>query len=185
MPSHQIHLAIAKRYIEKHEVEDKEAFIEGSIAPDFVKPKEISHYTIPTSKEDLLEHLKAKVDINRFLKENKIETDYDKGVLLHLITDKIFFTEFFSEEFLKSTNYHEFTEDLYTSYGKMNGYLEEKYHIILKEELAEKIRQEIEAAKKHHKVTAKVGKNIVPLDELDIFIEKMSDVNLEEYMTKE
>ena len=39
MPSHQIHLAIAKRYIEKHEVEDKEAFIEGSIAPDFVKPK--------------------------------------------------------------------------------------------------------------------------------------------------
>lgn len=185
MPSHQIHLAIAKRYIEKHEVEDKEAFIEGSIAPDFVKPKEISHYTIPTSKEDLLEHLKAKVDINRFLKENKIETDYDKGMLLHLITDKIFFTEFFSEEFLKSTNYHEFTEDLYTSYGKMNGYLEEKYHIILKEELAEKIRQEIEESKKHHKVTAKVGKNIVPLEELDMFIEKMSDVNLEEYCTEE
>lgn len=185
MPSHQIHLAIAKRYIEKHEVEDKEAFIEGSIAPDFVKPKEISHYTIPTSKEDLLEHLKAKVDLNRFLRENKIKTDYDKGMLLHLITDKIFFTEFFSEEFLKNTDYHEFTEDLYTSYSQMNGYLEEKYHIILKEELAEKIRQEIEESKKHHKVTAKVGKNIVPLDELDIFIEKMSDVNLEEYVTKE
>lgn len=185
MPSFQIHLAIAKRYIEKHEVEDKEAFIEGSIAPDFVKPKETSHYTIPTSKEDLLEHLKAKVDLNRFLKENEIKTDYDKGVLLHLVTDKIFYTEFYTKEFLKNTNYHEFTEDLYTSYSQMNGYLEEKYHIILKEELAEKIRQEIEESKKHHKVTAKVGKNIVPLEELDMFIEKMSDVNLEEYCTEE
>ena len=185
MPSHQIHLAIAKRYIEKHEVEDKEAFIEGSIAPDFVKPKEISHYTIPTSKEDLYEHLKAKVDLNRFLRENEIKTDYDKGVLLHLMTDKIFFTEFFSEEFLKSTNYHEFTEDLYTSYSQMNAYLEEKYHIVLKEELAEKIKQEIEASKKHHNVSAKLGKNVVPLDKLDAFIERMSNVNLEEYITKE
>ncbi len=185
MPSHQIHLAIAKKYIEKHEVEDKEAFIEGSIAPDFVKPKEISHYTIPSSKEDLYEHLKAKVDLNRFLRENEIKTDYDKAVLLHLMTDRIFFTEFFSEEFLKHTNYHEFTEDLYTSYSQTNGYLEEKYHIILKEELAEKIREEIEASKQHHKVSAKTGKNIVPLDKLNAFIERMSSVNLEEYITKE
>ena len=185
MPSFQIHLAIAKRYTEKHKIEDKEAFIEGSIAPDFVKPKEISHYTIPVQTEALWDHLEAKVDLNRFLKENKIKTDYDKGVLLHLVTDKIFYTEFYSKEFIENTNYHQFTENLYTSYDQTNEYLEEKYHIILKKELAERIDKEIEGSKKYQKVSDKAGKNILPLDKLDAFIERMSNMNLEEYITKE
>lgn len=185
MPSFQIHLAIAKRYTEKHQIEDKEAFIEGSIAPDFVKPKEISHYTIPVQTEALWDHLEAKVDLNRFLKENKIKTDYDRGVLLHLVADKIFYTEFYSKEFIESTNYHQFTKDLYTSYDQTNEYLEGKYHIVLKQPLAEKIRKEIEGSKKHQQVSDETGKNIISLDKLDAFIERMSDVNLEEYMTKE
>ncbi len=182
MPSHQIHLAIAKRYMEKHKVEEKEEFIEGSIAPDFIKPKEISHYTIPIPRESLFEHLKAKVDLERYLRENKIETDYDKGIFLHLLTDKTFFTEFFSEKFLNSINYHEFTEDLYTSYGKINKYLEQKYPLELKEEIIDKIGKEIEESKKHHQVSAQAGKSILPLEKIDHFIEKMSSVNLEDYM---
>ena len=49
----------------------------------------------------------------------------------------------------------------------------------------EKIRKEIEGSKKHQQVSDETGKNIIPLDKLDAFIERMSDVNLEEYMTKE
>lgn len=112
MPSFQIHLAIAKRYMEKHKIEDKEAFIEN-------------------------------------------------------------------------INYHQFTENLYTSYDQTNEYLEEKYHIILKKELAERIDKEIEGSKKYQKVSDKAGKNILPLDKLDAFIERMSNMNLEEYITKE
>ena len=136
MQSFQIHLAIAKRYMEKHEIQDKDAFYEGSLAPDFVRPKEKSHYTIETPKENLVEHLKAKVDLNRFLKENEIKNDYDKGVFLHLLTDKIFFTEFFEEEFMRNTDYKEFTENLYISYNETNPYLVEKYQIVLNREMS-------------------------------------------------
>jgi len=185
MPSFQIHLAIAKKYIEKHEVQDKDAFMEGSIAPDFVRPKEKSHYTIGIPNDDLVENAKNKVDLKRYLKENKVETDYEKGVFLHLLTDKIFFTEFFDEDYYKQTTYQEFCEDLYISYNKTNSYIEEKYHIVLKKDMIEKIREDIEKSKKEKKVILQEGKNILPLDKIDAFIERMSNVNLEEYITKE
>ena len=41
MPSIHIHLAIAERYVEKHEINNKNELLEGSIAPDFVRPKVI------------------------------------------------------------------------------------------------------------------------------------------------
>lgn len=182
MPSHQIHLAIAKRYIEKNKIENEEEFIEGSIAPDFVRPKEKSHYTIPASKENLWEYVKSKVDLQRFLKENEIKTYYDKGIFLHLLTDRKFFTEFFNEEFYKKTNYNEFTENLYTSYTNTNEYLIRKYHIILKEEIEEKIKKEIHLSKEQRKISGNIGKDILPLEKLDAFIEEMSDINIEEYL---
>lgn len=181
MPSFQIHLAVAKRYIEKHEIQDKEAFYEGSVAPDFVRPKEKSHYTIETSRDDLVEHLKAKVDLDCFLQENEIKTDYDKGVLLHLITDKIFFTEFFDEEYLRNVDWHEFTENLYYSYTKTNEYLQEKYQIIINKELSERIHQDIEKSNKEKKIFDEEGKQIISIDKLDTFIERISDIKLEEY----
>lgn len=185
MPSFQIHLAIAKKYIEKHEVQDKDAFMEGSIAPDFVRPKEKSHYTIGIPNDNLIENAKNKVDLKRYLKENKVETDYEKGIFLHLLTDKIFFTEFFDENYYKQTTYQKFCEDLYISYNKTNSYIEEKYHIVLKKDMIEKIREDIEKSKKEKKVILQEGKNILPLDKIDDFIERMSNVNLEEYITKE
>lgn len=186
MPSFQIHLAIAKRYIEKHEIGEKEAFIQGSVAPDFVRPKEISHYTIGIPNNNLLENLTNKVDIKRYLKENKISTTYDQGVFLHLLTDRIFYTEFFDKEFIQNTTQQEFSEDLYTSYEQINDYLINKYQVDdIPSELREKIKDYIEKAKQEQKITAKTGKNILPLGKLDDFIERMSNMNLEEYITKE
>ena len=185
MPSFQIHLAIAKRYIDKHEIQDKDAFFDGSLVPDFVRPKEKSHYASETHKEGLVEHLKAKVDLNRFLRENEIKTDYDKGVFLHLLADKIFFTEFFDEEILKSIDRHEFTKNLYSSYNNSNAYLQEKYQVKIKKELEERMKQDIEQSRKEKKMSHEEGKNIIPLDKLDAFIERLSDVNIEEYVKKE
>lgn len=183
MPSFQIHLAIAKRYIEKHEIGEKEAFIQGSVAPDFVRPKEISHYTIGIPNNNLLENLTNKVDIKRYLKENKISTTYDQGVFLHLLTDRIFYTEFFDKEFIQNTTQQEFSEDLYTSYGKINNYLAKKYQIEdIPKQLLERIENYIERSKKEQKVTAKTGKDILPLEKIEAFIEKMSSINLKDFI---
>lgn len=183
MPSFQIHLAIAKKYIEKHEIEDKEAFIEGSVAPDFVRPKEKSHYTIGILGDNLVENLKNKVSIEKYLKENKVNTTYEQGVFLHLLADKIFYTEFFDKEFIQKTTQQEFGENLYTSYEQINEYLISKYQVEdIPSELRGKIKDYIEKSKKEQKVTAKTGKNILPLDKLDAFIERMANINLEDYM---
>lgn len=182
MPSFQIHLVIAKRYMEKHKVEDKEAFMEGSIAPDFARPKEKSHYTIGIPNDNLIENAKNKVDLERYLKENKVETDYEKGIFLHLLTDKTFFMEFFDENYYKQMTYHDFTEDLYISYNEINPYLEEKYHLVLKKDMMEKIREDIGKSQKEKKLILKEEKNILPLDRVDAFIERMSDVDIEDYI---
>ena len=72
MPGFHIHLSIGNRYIEKHKVQDKKQFLEGVIAPDF-EEKGKSHYTLPSTKDNLVEHLKCKVSIENFLKEHKLE----------------------------------------------------------------------------------------------------------------
>lgn len=186
MPSIHVHLAIGKRYIQKNKVNNTEEFLKGIVAPDFAKSKEKSHYTvIRKSKGNLIEDLKYKVNIEEFLKENRIETDYEKGVFLHILTDKIFFNEFFEEKYLQNVGYKKFAQDLYYSYSIINLYLEKKYNIIFSEEEAKKLEDNIQEAKKLKKIDNIVkGKNILPIDKLEEFIEKMSDINLNEVARK-
>lgn len=158
MPSFQIHLAIAKRYMEKHIIQNRDAFMEGSIAPDFVRPKEKSHYTIGIAGEDLIENAKNKVDIKRYLKENKVETDYEKGVFLHLLTDKIFFTEFFDEDFLRHSTYHSFTEDLYVSYNQTNRLYRRKISFRVKRRDDGKNKRRYYKIKERKRINIKRGK---------------------------
>lgn len=183
MPGFHIHLAIGNRYIEKHGIKDKESFLWGIIAPDFAENKTKSHYTKPSKPNaSIIESSKNKVCIEDFLKENEVKTDYEKGVFLHLLTDKIFFTEFFPIDYLESVTYEQFLKDLYTSYGLTNAYVEKKYQIKFSKELLEKISLNIkENAKKKH-IEGQKGNNIIPIDKLDEFIEKMSDISVKDYL---
>lgn len=183
MPGFHIHLAIGNRYIEKHEVKNKEQFLEGIIAPDF-EDKDKSHYTRRIETNSLIEHLKNKVIIEDFFKQNKVQTDYQKGILLHLLTDKLFFTEFFPKEYMEKISYKDFTKDLYTSYGETNDYIAKKYHIQFSKELAEKIEKDIEENRKRKNMTDEKGNNIIPINKLEEFIEKVSDINLDEYIAR-
>ena len=185
MPSFQIHLAVAKRYIEKHKIVNEESFIEGNIAPDFVRPKEKSHYTIETTSGDLLEKMKNKVDLERYLRENEIKTDYDKGIFLHLLTDKIFFSDFFDREVIQKINHQEFNENLYISYEEINFYLKQKYPIIISKSLMERMKQDIEKSKIEKQLSLKEGKQIISLEKLDAFIERTSDIDLDTYIKLE
>lgn len=183
MPGFQIHIAIGKRYLIKHnDIKEEEEFLNGVIAPDFVEDKAKSHYTIETSRDNLKEYLKSKVDLKAFLRENKIETDYEKGVFLHLLTDKLFFTEFFSDDYLNNVEYKTFCKDLYTSYDETNAYIEEKYNIQFNKSIQEKIQRNIEDSKKEKKMDNEKGINILPIEELDKFIEYASSIDIDKYI---
>lgn len=132
MPGFTIHIAIAKEYVEKHknEIKNENEFIEGTIAPDLneemteiAKNKSVTHYgkwgkyQVETNIKEFLEDEKVKID-----------KDYWKGYLLHLIVDHYFYNKFFIKEFcmMKQNN-----DRFYNDYDCLNCKLIKKYNIKL------------------------------------------------------
>lgn len=183
MASFNIHLSVAKRYMDKNSIDDKEEFIRGSIAPDLAEDDNKSHYSGYRDKTDILSALKNKVLLDKYLEENSIESPYDKGVFLHLITDNLFFTDFFDEEYLLITGYKAFCKDLYYSYDICNQYLEEKYQIDYGK-YREAIENNIKKDNTEKEIDNSDRTNILPYEKLDSFIERVSNINLEEYKNK-
>lgn len=194
MPGFNIHLAVGKRYLEKikldkrDDVRDERAFCEGILAPDLVENKKITHYTGNTNTNDLEKYLEDKVRLTLFLKENKVDTDFEKGVFLHLLTDRLFFTEFFDKEYINNINYDDFVNCLYYSYESTNEYLYKKYDIDLSV-YGDRLIKNIEKNKKEKKIEnspeqIKKRKQIFTVEELDKFIEKISDIDLKEEVKK-
>jgi len=181
MPSFDIHLAIARNYVKNHkDITNVQDFIKGSIAPDLVADKRISHYTKEQDKDDLAKSLKNKVAIDEYLKQNEIKTDYDKGVYLHLLTDYLFFNHFFDEEFLKQEDGKSFRKDLYYSYIVTNEYLKGKYDTSYGV-FQEQIEKEIRHSQKSAEYQKEKRNNIIPFEQLDQFIDQVSKTDLKSY----
>lgn len=181
MASFNIHLAVGIRYVEKQEtIKDIESFYKGIVDPDLADDKKASHYSGSRNKENILLYLENKVLLNEFLKKENIDTDYQKGIFLHLITDYLFFNNFFDKEYLKNISYEEFCKDLYYSYAKTNKYLEEKYKID-DSKYKEKINNNIKKDYKEKNASSEFGNNILPFSKLDEFIEYISDIDLIKY----
>ena len=127
MPGFVIHLAVANEYIRKHqnEIKQKEDFLKGVIAPDFTTDKSKTHY----AKDSINTNLKL------YLESNIVNTDYEKGFFLHLITDCIFYQKYFKN----------LTTSLYNDYDVLNKTIIEKYNVkVLKEiEPYAKYKQEV------------------------------------------
>ena len=60
MASSVIHLAVAKKFLEKNPNLNKKEVLKGSLYPDTVK-KDISHYTDLNRGTDNVSHLKGKI----------------------------------------------------------------------------------------------------------------------------
>ena len=183
MPSFNIHLAVAVTCFERHEIENKEEFFRGNIAPDLVADKSISHYTGMRDKNYLRQFVFEKVRLNEFLKENKVETDYEKGVFLHLATDFIFYQEILSDEYLASVDYDKMIQDLYYTYRNTNQYLEEKYNIHSLN-LDEVMESNIKKTLIRMNVDDSCGNNLLPEDIMDKFIDKLSKLDIYNYIEK-
>lgn len=187
MPGFNIHLAIGKRYIEKQKniIKNENSFYNGLVAPDLVTDKKVSHYTAETNTSNLEKYLQGKVRLDLYLKDNKVETDFEKGVFLHLLTDYLFFNEFFKKEYIKNITYQDFVRDLYYSYEKTNDYLNKKYNIDFSI-FGDRLIKNIEKNKKEKnlKEDMKNRKLIFSEKDLDEFIEKVSSINIDEVVMR-
>ncbi len=123
MPGYIIHLATATEYIRKHEneIKNKEEFFKGSIAPDLTtkENKVITHYGQGSDK----------VELRKYLQANDINSDYNKGYFLHLITDYIFYNKL-----LEYTS-----KQIYNDYDILNEYLIKKYSVTVLDEIKDKV----------------------------------------------
>lgn len=127
MPGYIIHLAAATEYMRKHknEIKNKTEFFQGVISPDLTtkENKKNTHYG----------NNSAEIFLRKFLTEISIETDYEKGYFLHLITDYIFYNKL-----LVYTS-----KEIYNDYDILNEYLLSKYQITIPTEVHEKIKDNI------------------------------------------
>lgn len=182
MASFQIHLMIGKKYLQKNSsILKKEEFYQGVIAPDLEKDKSKSHYSGPLDKNNLCEYLKNKVNLKDYLKENQIDTDYQKGVFLHLITDFLFYNEFFEKSYLRSVTYEKFVKDMYYSYDLMNDWIGQEWKVGLPVNMIRQINEDIEKSKNEKNSIGYIGQNILPIEKLEKWMEDVSSICLEEY----
>ena len=114
MPGYTIHLAIGEQYAKKNKIENKQEFINGIIVPDLIDKKH-SHFADENGNPQL----------EAFIKCISLDTDYNKGYFLHLITDYLFYNRFLQQ----------FSEEIYHDYNKLNRFLIEKYNIHIPQEI--------------------------------------------------
>lgn len=182
MASFSIHLAIANKYLENYNVENKMDFIRGVIAPDLVENKAISHYGRYQSRDNAYTFFATKVELLDYLRKENDDSSYQKGVFLHLATDYIFFNDFFSKEFLEENSVEKFSSDIYYSYDLVNDYVDKKYDVNyydFKEQVAAKIN-----VKKVYIDEDMTKVNLLPKEKLDKFIEYMGNIDLDIYREK-
>lgn len=153
MPGYVIHLAVAEEYLRKHKNnnENYNEFIEGVIFPDGVKDKSLTHYGKGSSKTNLY----------AFLEDNKMDTSFNRGYFLHLLTDYIFYNRYISI----------FTNDMYNDYDILNKELLEKYKVIL----PEKVKNQV-----FFKDEPYSNLKILSIDMVNKFINEVSSISLDD-----
>lgn len=121
MAGYVIHLAIAETYKNNYpeDIENYEEFIKGVISPDSVKDKAITHYGIKSSK----------VNLKSYLEQNEIDSSYNKGYFLHLVTDYLFYNKFLDY----------FSKDIYNDYDILNKDLIEIFDVKIPEGIQDSV----------------------------------------------
>ena len=152
MPSFTIHLAVAKKYIEKHPEENKEEFYRGVIDPD-LKDKSVSHFGPNSSSPDL----------NRYIQEVGLNSSYNRGYFLHLLTDDLFYNRYLEM----------FSEEIYDDYDRINRRLIEKYQLTIPENIKAKVDFKDEKTK------------ILDFEGICKFIDTVGNIDIESYKRKE
>lgn len=148
MPSFTIHLAVAKKYLEKHKNENEEEFYRGVIAPD-LKDKATSHFGQYSSTPDL----------NRYCREVGLNSSYNRGYFLHLLTDDLFYNKYLER----------FSTEIYDDYNKINQAIIDKYGLKIPDIIKELVKFEN-------------GKTrLLNFDSICKFIDTVGNIELKDY----
>lgn len=154
MPGYVIHLAVGEEFIKNHpnEIKNYNAFTDGIIYPDSVKDKSLTHYGEKSSM----------VNLKDFFIDRDLNTDFNKGYFIHILTDYIFYNKF-----LKVFS----REVVHDDYNILNKELEDKFKIKI-------------PAKVKDKVFYKAGKTrILNLEETIEFIKETGKYDLDDIKT--
>ncbi len=166
MASAVIHLCVAKE-INKYLKMDENYLLLGSIAPDISKQigetKEISHFLDHSNEDDI-------PNIDRFLAKYRSELNnpFEMGYFIHLLTDKYWFRDYVykfidrytQDKAKKNVTYTALKNLIYNDYTNLNISLIDNHNLNL-----DLFYTEIEMPK------SKIIE--IPVDKLDILIEKM------------
>ena len=170
MASTIIHLAIAKKVLEERKVDNPKDYFLGAIAPDVSKQvgtsREESHFLINTQKDI------PNIDI--FVKRYPMFSynSFNLGYYTHLYTDKKwiedFLPTFINDNTIKlldgttiNTTHEEMIQMLYSDYTNLNIKLIDHYHLDL-------------SLFYEDFIIPKTQIKEIPIDKLDILINKMS-----------
>ncbi len=112
MPSYAIHVAIMHEYIRKNHINNNhEEYISGTVSPDQTNDKSKTHYG----------KTPAHSNVAKFLENNEIETPYDIGKFIHIVTDYLFYNKYLETPL----NYKK--EIMYDDYNILNERIVKKY----------------------------------------------------------
>ncbi len=170
-----IHLAIAKKYLEKHSNLNNDDFIAGTLYPDADSDNDATHYTDKMRCNDNVSHVRGKVNLYKFLEEHEEMNDFELGWFLHLVTDYLFFEECFTEEYLLSKSYDEFCKELYHAYYVVNQYLEDKFGLT---------REYYKAYPESYYPGIPYEECILPAYLVDNFIDRVDKIEIDKYIEK-
>ncbi len=175
MASTSMHIAIAKKYLEKHPDLDYFEFIDGAIYPDESNNKDPLHYSGKDRTGTNRHILDQKVNLYDFLKERegKELTTFELGWFQHLVADYLFFGECFSDDYLSSKTFKEFIGELYYAYDRINLYVKDKYNIT---------REDYMYAPFDKYPNMPYEDCILPRELVDSFIDRVSSIDLQKYM---
>ena len=122
MAGYVIHLAVGEEYLRNHpnEIKNYNDFIDGIIYPDSVTDKSLTHYGPMSSQPNLKE----------FFSDRDINSDFNKGYFLHLVTDYLFYNKFL-KVFSKKYIYHD--------YDILNKELQEKFQVKIPDKVKDKV----------------------------------------------
>ena len=148
MPSFTIHLAIAKKYLEKHPEENEEAFYNGVIDPD-LKDKSTSHFGKYSNTSDL----------NRYCREVGLNSSYNRGYFLHLLTDDLFYNKYLER----------FLNEIYDDYNIINQSIINKYGIEIPDKIKDLVKFESGETR------------LLDFDSICKFIDTVGNIELEKY----
>ena len=185
MPCLAMHLAVAKKYLEKHPEENKEDFILGTIAPDINMPningyingvtddKNSHHFGLNFKTEDIIEYMKKKVDFNLFFQSNDIDTSFLRAYFLHLLCDYRFFGEYVTDERLVGLSFMDAVKIGFNDYDLITPILISKYNLEVPEQIKDIVSKKGEG-----------NLNLLNEELVYRFIDEMADVNLENEKNK-